>query len=166
MAAGPEIKVAPPSVQPTERSGVYLQPGEVFASAEPTRITTILGSCVAVCLWDPDTAVGGMNHYLMPYRIRRAEANDRFGVVAIPILIERLTELGAYRSRLSAKVFGGACVIGNRQREDHLGLQNARLALELLDQEGITVVAQDVGGTRGRKLLFHTDEGSAWVKLL
>jgi chemotaxis protein CheD len=156
----------PPSETQPQRKGVYLQPGQLVASAEPTRVTTILGSCIAVCLWDPAIGVGGMNHYLMPFRTGDRDASDRFGSVAIPRLIERLMELGARQPRLVAKVFGGACVIGKAQRDDHLGLQNARLAFEVLSQAGIPVEAQDVGGNRGRKLIFHTDDGSAWLKLL
>jgi chemotaxis protein CheD len=143
----------------------YLHPGELFVSEQPTLVTTILGSCVAVCLFDPIARVGGMNHYLLPVAGR--ERSTRFGDVAIPALLEGVLSRGASRAYLQAKVFGGACVVacfrGNRR---HLGEENAELALLALEREGIPVLDGDVGGNQGRKLLFRTDEGTAWIRML
>jgi chemotaxis protein CheD len=144
----------------------YLPPGQIVASAAPSVITTIVGSCVAVCLTDPEAGVGGINHYLLPERIG-TESSLRYGVVAIPRLIERVLALGAAKDRLEAKVFGGASVVGAlTRRGDHLGAKNARLAFELLRAQAIRVVAHDVGGDRGRKVVFHSDDGTAWVRRL
>jgi chemotaxis protein CheD len=144
----------------------YLHPGHLFASDTPTLVTTILGSCVAVCLFDLTAKIGGVNHFLLPLASGR-ERTPRFGDVAIPSLIDQLLGLGAVRANLQAKVFGGACVVasfsGNRR---HLGEENAELALLTLEAQGIPVLDGDVGGTRGRKLVFQTDEGTAWVRSL
>ena len=146
---------------------VYLQPGQLYASAQPSAVTTVLGSCVAICLWDPLTSVGGMNHYLLPFFAGAGRGTPRFGNVAMAQLLERLQALGASRNRLQAKVFGGACVLEAFQaREGHLGEKNAGVALKLLDELGIPVVSRDVGGRSGRKLIFHTDLGNAWVAKL
>ena len=146
---------------------VYLQPGQLYAAAQPSAVTTVLGSCVAICLWDPLTSVGGMNHYLLPFFAGAGNGSPRFGNVAMAQLLDRLQALGASRSRLQAKVFGGACVLEAFQaREGHLGEKNAGVAFKLLDELGIPVVSRDVGGRSGRKLIFHTDLGNAWVAKL
>lgn len=144
---------------------VYLHAGQLAVAAEPTAIVTVLGSCVAVCLWDPATRVGGVNHFLLPHHVER-ERSARFGTVAVPQLVEAVVRAGASRSGLVAKVFGGACVLGSVRQARRLGEENAALALRLLDEAGIPVLDRDVGGERGRKLVFVSDEGTAWVKLL
>lgn len=149
------------------RRGVFLHAGQIFVSTDPASITTILGSCVAVCLWDPMTRLGGTNHFLLPLRASGAEAAERFGNLATEQLIDRLLQLGARRRFLQAKVFGGACVLeAFRKRDSHLGHKNVEAALQVLADGRIPVVARDVGGQRGRKLVFQTDDGSAWVRLL
>jgi len=149
------------------RSRIYLHPGQLFASAERSAVSTILGSCVAVCLWDPISKIGGINHYLLPLWTGQGTASPRFGDVAVQDLLNKLLELGSQKPRLQAKLFGGACVIeAFRNRENHLGTKNVQAAEELLEKEGIPLVGHDVGGCRGRKLIFHTDNGTAWVKQL
>ncbi|MEO8379116.1 MAG: chemotaxis protein CheD [Acidobacteriota bacterium] len=147
------------------RAAHYLLPGFLHIG-EATTITTILGSCVAVCIWDASRRTGGMNHFLLPRGTASRGLEGRFGEQAIPHLLKQLVESGAERGRLQAKVFGGACVNAAFQRPDHLGLKNAQAALQFLAVAGVRVVSQDVGGTRGRKLLFHTDDGTAFVKYL
>lgn len=146
---------------------MFLHPGQVFAAPDPTEITTILGSCVAVCLFDRARRVGGMNHYLLPHAVAGPRFPSRFGSVAIQRLVERMADFGCPVPALEAKVFGGAGVVRALARsEAGLGMQNVDVALELLRALGIPVSASDVGGARGRKLVFHTDDGSAWVKVI
>jgi chemotaxis protein CheD len=147
------------------RARVYLHAGELLAPARPTAVTTVLGSCVAVCLHDPAAGIGGVNHFLLPHHVER-ERSTRFGSVAIPMLVDAVLREGASRASLVAKVFGGASVLGPGRTARSLGEDNARLALRLLADAGIPVLDHDVGGTRGRKLVFLTDEGTAWVRLL
>jgi chemotaxis protein CheD len=148
-----------------DRLQVYLHAGQLHAAAAPTAITTVLGSCVSVCLHDPVARVGGMNHYLLPHNVER-ERSPRFGNVAVPQLIEALLQAGATRGALVAKVFGGASVIGAMARGRRLGEENAILALRLLEEARIPVLDQDVGGGRGRKLVYFSDDGTAWVRQL
>jgi chemotaxis protein CheD len=149
------------------RRVVYLHPGFVHASPEPTEATTIVGSCVAVCLWDARLRMGGANHFLLPRGGRGALASARFGDVAIHGLVDELVRLGSLKSDLQAKVFGGAAVIeAFRGRDNHLGAQNVELARSVLGELGIPIVALDVEGHRGRKVIFHTDSGIALVKLV
>lgn len=146
---------------------VYLHPGQLFVATEPAAVTTILGSCVAVCVWDVVLGIGGINHYLLPAGVKTASTGLRYGNVAIEQLLEKVSRAGAVNSNLRAKLFGGACVLdAMRGKENHLGDKNVEIARKLLSEAGIPVVASDVGGGRGRKLIFHPHEGSALVKLL
>ena len=142
---------------------VYLAPGQLFASADAVQATTILGSCVAVCLWDLEAGVGGLNHFLLP---DGAPPSPRFAAHAVPLLLQKVIELGASRSRLRAKIFGGACVLEAFRAANGLGARNVQVARELLAKEQIRVVAEDVGGDLGRKLVFEIQTGSAWVRAI
>jgi chemotaxis protein CheD len=146
------------------RTSVYLHPGQIHVSAEPTSIVTVLGSCVAVCLFDSQHGVGGMNHFLLPHPTSR-EAPARFGAVATSQLLREVLARGALRANLRAKVFGGGSAIA-ALRNRNLGAENVEQALRALDEEGVMVAERDVGGSRGRKLVFHTDVGTAWVRTL
>ena len=144
----------------------YLQPGQLLVSAVPAAITTILGSCIAVCLWEPHRGIGGMNHFMLPMASGSAASSARFGPAAMEQLIEKMREAGARLPLLRARVFGGACMFDGMQSTAHLGRKNADVALELLNRRGIEIVQTDVGGNRGRKLIFHTDEGATWLTLI
>ena len=142
---------------------VYLAPGQLFASSDPVQATTILGSCVAVCLWDLDAGVGGLNHFLLP---DGAPPSPRFASHAVPLLVRKVVELGASPARLRAKLFGGACVLDVFRASQALGARNVEAARQLLAAAQIRVVAEDVGGDLGRKLLFEVQTGSAWIRAI
>jgi chemotaxis protein CheD len=161
--AASELPVGP-GKEAARRPSVYLQAGEVFASAEPASVVTVLGSCVAVCLFDREVGVGGMNHYLLPLETSR-ERSARFGNIAIYELLDLVLARGARRASLQAKVFGGASVLRALVGRS-LGSDNAELALRLLKEADVPILEQDLGGQKGRKLVFHTDDGSAWVRHL
>lgn len=166
MAANGESGV-PTALPDAKARRVYLQPGQFFASAEASLVTTILGSCVAVCLWDETTRIGGLNHFLLPHWSGGGNASPRFANVATQKLLDAVLGLGARRQALQAKVFGGASVVEAFRASGHpLGSKNVTVARELLEQARIPVVASDVGGRHGRKLLLETASGQAWVQLL
>jgi len=142
---------------------VYLHAGNLYVSRESSQVVTILGSCVAVCLWDRLTHVGGINHYMLPNDIGIQAATARFANFAMSELLRQVLALGAETRRLEAKIFGGACVLGSVHVGD-LGSKNVEAARERLSQERIKIVAEDVGGKRGRKLVYRTWDGSALVK--
>lgn len=146
-----------------ERAQVYLLPGQLHATAQPTRITTILGSCIAVCIFDPARRIGGMNHFMLPHFAGAGVASARFGNIAMAELIAKMTALGAQRSSMRARVFGGSCMFPVVTAGTHLGEKNERLAREMLRAAGIAIIESETGGGRGRKLVFHTDEGNAWL---
>jgi chemotaxis protein CheD len=146
---------------------VYLHPGRMFAAAHRCAITTVLGSCVSVCLYDAESGVGGANHYVHPHAGASPCEPLRFGAPAIQALIDSVMSLGARRDRLVAKIYGGAHVLKAMTGERwHLGAANVEVARTVLRAERIPVQAMDVGGMRGRKLQFVVRDGSAWVKEL
>lgn len=148
-----------------EREEVYLLPGQLHASAEPCQIRTILGSCVAICLWDDRGLAGGMNHFLLPCSREKEYSSFRFADEATAELLRKLTLLGSRPQNLTAKIFGGSALF--QQRDNYatsLGAQNVAAALRLIRSAGISVAIQETGGMQGRKIVFNTDDGAAWSK--
>jgi chemotaxis protein CheD len=142
----------------------YLYPGMLFADPAPHRVTTVLGSCIAVCLYDPLRRIGGINHYMLPLWNGEGLPTPRYGNVAIDALIDRLQRFGCQASRLQAKLFGGAAMWENGTGSVAVGERNIDLAWRLLDRYGIQVVASDLGGVVSRKLIFFTDSGEVLLK--
>jgi chemotaxis protein CheD len=141
----------------------YLIPGKIFAAAQPFAISTIVGSGVALCLWDSAHRIGGANHFMLPEGPEDSENATRYANVANPALLQRVLDLGADRKNLEARIFGGSLpsvTFGNGG--DRLGDRNVQVATHFLNMSGIRLVQTEVGGTRGRKLVFHTDDGHAW----
>ena len=153
-----------PGADGKARRSVYVHAGQMHASAEPSSVVTVLGSCVAVCLFDLRSGVGGMNHFLLPHATIR-EQSPRFGGFATAQLLQQVLRLGAKRESLQAKIFGGACVI-DAFKARNLGSENVDVAVRGLQEAGVPVLEQDVGGQHGRKVVFHTDTGAAWVRAL
>lgn len=147
---------------------VYLLPGQARVAISPTRFTTILGSCVAVCLVDRRLGIGGLNHFLLPGAPERPVAERlRWGGPAIEWLVSAVRESGARPDALEAKVFGGAHVAqGDAAPRDRIGDRNAASAFALLERLGIRVAARAVGGMYGRKLIFESHTGSAFIREL
>ncbi len=151
--------------RPRQRATHYLPPGQLFASREPTDVTTILGSCVAMCLWDVELHIGGINHFLLPRHPPGTQPSGRFGDAAFKLLLDRLIEFGCKLPSMRARILGGACMIqAFRDRGNHLGGQNVEMAVKLLNDSGIEVIDQNTGGDRGRKIVFGTDDGSIRVQ--
>jgi chemotaxis protein CheD len=159
----PGVAGLPTASAAIERRQAYLLPGQLFASAEPCQIKTILGSCVAICLWDKRRGAGGMNHFLLPASREGQSPSLRYADEATRVLLEELRALGCRPPNLRAKIFGGAAIFQNRERyASSLGAQNVTAALELCRQASIPVIARETGGAQGRKILFNTDDGVVW----
>lgn len=140
--------------------------GEMFASQSPAIVRTVLGSCVAACLFDPVAQVGGMNHFLLPEEDVPDSSCARFGVNAMELLINRIVALGGDRRRLRAKVFGGGRVIGGDRWTSTVGERNSRFVRSYLQSAGIPIDGQQLGGTTGLIVRFQTNTGRAWIKQL
>ena len=143
---------------------LYVYPGRIETSTDGRRLTTVLGSCVAVCLLDPARQVAGMNHFLLPETGGNGSSSLRHATPAVRQLVERLLDLGASRSRLVAKVFGGCVPADPSSNGFHVGWRNVESARRLLQDEQIPILAEDVGGPYGRRVVFCTGSGSAWVR--
>jgi chemotaxis protein CheD len=143
---------------------VFLSPGTLHCAVAPSRVTTILGSCVAVCLWDNRERLGGMNHFVLPHRRGDDASSLRFGDVAILTLVEQMLRLGCRVASLRAKLFGGAAVLPFAAGGDPVGAQNVRLAVEKLRDHGIPVIARHTGGTSGLLIRLFTESGDVMVR--
>lgn len=138
--------------------------GEYRISDQPGVIlSTVLGSCVAVCLYDATARIGGMNHFLLPSRDGSAKSDIRYGAHAMELLINGLLKGGARRERLLAKVFGGASMAANLQ---DIGRSNAAFAREFLQTEGLPIVNESLGGTMARRVRFWPVDGRAQQLLI
>lgn len=159
----------------TETIGPYkrviLLPGEFFVSSKPIVISTLLGSCVAACLYDPHQKVIGMNHFLIsgdgPLPATPICFSDagRYGIHAMELLINEMMNQGAQRDNLRAKVFGGSALSGTHVDSVYrVGESNSRFVTEFLTLENIPIEATDLGGTHGRVVHFCHGDYSAYVR--
>ena len=159
-----------------ESEAIKLLPADYVVTDRPVALVTLLGSCVAACLYDPTMAVGGMNHFMLPdggvpdSDARAVPAGGdtvsaRYGMHAMELLINDLLKRGARRQRLLAKVFGGGNVLSGFQT-DPIGTRNARFVLEYLRAERIPVLAEDLGDIHPRKVCFFAQTGRALVRRL
>jgi chemotaxis protein CheD len=151
-----------------ELKQVYLHPGELYASSEPAKLMIILGSCVAVCLYNPRLAIGGATHFLLPTLEGEGHLSPRYGDVAIERLLQELRLAGSKNKDLHAEVYGGASVLQafSGGANGSIGEKNVRLAIETLSRESIPVMRRDTGGSKGRKINMRTDTGAITCKLI
>jgi chemotaxis protein CheD len=159
-------------VTTSPKKHIVLRPGEHFVSDERVVISTLLGSCVAACLWDQEHGIVGMNHFLLAnrryardMRLCLTEAG-KYGIHAMELVINGMLKRGARRENLRAKAFGGASVLNLRPRDNFncVGEVNGRFILEFLKTDGIPLVASDLGGNAGRVIYFSSDDFSVYVR--
>jgi chemotaxis protein CheD len=147
-----------------ERMARNINPGG-WAIETERPIATLLGSCVAVCLYDPKLKIGGMNHFLLPSRTSSANADTDIvlnGDYAMEVLANGLFNKGARKERLVAKAFGGGTIVSSIRMA--IGERNAEFAHEWLDREGIPLVASDFSGPWSRKVVFVPQTGDAFCR--
>ncbi|MCB1937069.1 MAG: chemoreceptor glutamine deamidase CheD [Nitrosomonas sp.] len=148
---------------------VKLLPGEYFVTTKDMLLVTVLGSCVAACIRDNQSGIGGMNHFMLPDGGGDANspmnASARYGTYAMEILINQLLKLGARRANLEAKVFGGGNVISG-MTQANVGPRNAEFVKQFLKIEGIRIVAQDLVDIYPRKVYFFPKTSKVLVKKL
>jgi len=152
---------------------VHIQPGEYHATGRASVITTILGSCVSACLFDPVSRIFGMNHFMLsssrytcniPYYQTDA---GRYGIHAMELLINRMLVLGALRHRIQAKAFGGTSILSRPGRAGQylsVGEVNICFIRDFLATEDIPLLSEDLGGDVGRVIRFHGNDFSVYVK--
>ncbi|MGA7398869.1 MAG: chemotaxis protein CheD [Candidatus Sulfotelmatobacter sp.] len=141
----------------------FLYPGQVFVTRDPITISTILGSCAAVCLWDRHKRAGGMNHYLLPEGQGEGPNRLRYGNVANPELLKQVLALGCEIRNLQAKIFGGSSAFAVDLSQS-VGSRNVELAESFLRSAGIPVVEREVSGKHGRRLNFQVVDGVTTIR--
>ncbi|CAM3901695.1 chemotaxis protein CheD [Vibrio aquimaris] len=153
---------------------VKVFPGGLYWSQQDDElIATGLGSCVAVCMWDELIGIGGMNHFLLPFCSHSeisawrpgeiVSTASRYGSHAMEMLINAMISHGARRSELNIKLFGGAQMMG---KHSMIGEKNIAFILDYVQREGLKVVAQDLGGSEPRRIIFNPVSGKVWLKRL
>lgn len=146
-----------------------IHPGEFHASNHSSIISTVLGSCIAVCLLDQINRVGGMNHFMLPGKVENKDfysddGSGKYGMFAMDLLIGSIQKAGGARRNLVAKVFGGGSVINFRTTDGNVPQQNIDFTRNFLKMENIKVISSNVGGICGRKILFFPDTGRVLMK--
>jgi chemotaxis protein CheD len=132
-----------------------------FAVAEvPTRLNTVLGSCIAVCLFDRHRRIGGMNHYLIP----TGGSDGRHGDWSTPELIKNLLASGSRSAHLEAKIFGGANPLVLANKDTAVGPANEAMARRILEQHRIPIIAAHTGANVGMRIIFESWTGTVWVR--
>ena len=153
---------------------VTIDPGEYYVSHEDVLITTLLGSCVSACLYDPYNKIAGMNHFLLSSRRYSREMPvcttdaGRYGIQSMELLINEMWNRGAQRGNLKAKAFGGGSILKPADAFTNsifnVGEVNVRFIREFLQNENIPMVSSDLGGVVGRVINFYSEDYSVYVK--
>ncbi|MDR3515678.1 MAG: chemotaxis protein CheD [Azospirillaceae bacterium] len=140
-----------------------MRPESIFCSSTPTVVTTVLGSCVSICLWDRVLRVGGINHFLLPQTLQEGSPL-RYGESSCDQLVRDMVALGCRVDSLEAKVFGGAAVLFGLTPETSVGTRNVEIALARLQFHRIPVRARRTGGERGLWVQLITDSFDVLVR--
>ena len=166
----PSSSVSSAKIEAESTNSHFLHAGQVHVSQGAKTIVMILGSCAAVCIWDSVHRIGGATHFLLPIWDGRGVASPRYGNVAITALLQKLTEAGAQKEQLRAKVFGGGCLFdsmrGQNSIREHLGKRNVQIAQEILAKEHIPVISVEAGIDKGQRVVFHPNSGASSVTTL
>jgi two-component system chemotaxis response regulator CheB len=138
----------------SEINRVFILPGEYFISKQPHIISTLLGSCVAVCLYHPGQKFGGMNHYMLPTSATK-EKSGKYGDYAIGVLLQFMERTLGNLAGLEAIISGGANVVSNISTGAQIGPRNIEIARQTLQKHHIKIIAENVGGNVGLKLHYQ-----------
>lgn len=162
------------------REIITIYPGELYITKKSELITTILGSCISIVLFDEQNSIGGINHYMLPAAPPESKKSSvlpitRFGEYAIKTLIQEMINQGASLKNLKAKIFGGSNVLNFSSKKDEgkkdvqkkdalIGEENINFARKFLKKIGIPIVSEDVGGVSSRKIFFDTTNYKVFLK--
>ncbi len=140
---------------------------DLKAATSPDILRTVLGSCVAVCLYDPETRIGGISHIMLPSNNSLRRNEEKYADTAIPLLLNKICSMGVKKKRITAKLAGGAkmlAVLDNGGNGGHIGERNIEMTRKILKDNDIAILAEDVGGDFARTLDFNLDNGSIRIK--
>jgi chemotaxis protein CheD len=137
--------------------------GQAVIAAEPTRLTTILGSCIAMALYSPQHRLGMLSHILLPRATGETTYPAKFADTAVPYMLATLKDHGLTAAKLVARIAGGACMFGDGKFM-RIGDTNVDVTVETLEAAGIRIVGRDVGGALGRRVVFDLATGFLTVE--
>lgn len=143
---------------------IFLNPGELVFTKTPLKVKTILGSCVAVCIFDTKNRYGGMCHYLLP-NIANQESSTKYGNVALPLLLKKFIDNQCEKKNLIASIVGGSFILFNKNEIFFVGDRNIELAKSFLLKNHIQIDQINVGGEKGRTITFNTHTGHLAIKI-
>lgn len=146
-----------------DREEYFVHPGEIIVKASPAVLWTVLGSCVAVILYDARKKIVGMNHYMLPAWNGKEAPTAMYGDIAIKNLINRMLAMGCETETLQARIVGGA---DKTNKTFEIGKKNINIAFEAIRKENIHIVCSQVGGACGRKIKFISTKGELYIKTL
>jgi len=143
------------------QANYFLQPGYIFLATQPTVISGVTGSGVAVCVYDRKRKIGGMNLFHFPFTRDQEQATGMYGNVAVLTLIKMMEGHGSKPQHLEAQILGGAH--NPEISPKNIGRENIRIARTLIHRKRIRLISEDVGGNRGRKIVFNTGKNEIAV---
>jgi chemotaxis protein CheD len=149
---------------------VIIYSGDYYISSDPdVVICTVLGSCIAVCLYDEKARIGGMNHFMLPRAWeQRSSESGRFGLESMEIMLAKFCTMGASLANIKAKVFGGGRMLelAMADREKDVPSANINFILDYLKRKQITIAAHDLGGVSGRKIYYVLENNKVYLHRL
>lgn len=143
----------------------FINPGELIFSKTPIIIKTVLGSCVAVVIYDKAKHYGGLVHYLLPVSPDKA-VSTKYGDVAVPTLINKFLNAGSNKADLEVSIIGGAFIIFDSTEIFFIGDRNSDIAQQIVRQNGLRIKSINIGGEKGRKVVFDTEANQLAVRTL
>ncbi len=138
----------------------FLKPGFIFVAVRPTVISTVTGSSVSLCIHDRKQKIGGMNHFIYPFADKKMQTTAEYGNVAITCLLRMLLNNKCKLKNLEAQIMGGS--YNQKLSTEHIGQKNIAIVKKILDRR-VSVVSEDVGGKKGRKVVFNSATGEVAV---
>jgi len=144
-------------IQQNDKKTHFLHPGCIFVSKEPYLVSTVLGSCVSVCVWDPRTGIAGMNHHIHSKPFNKDERSSQYATLAIPYMLKAMVKLGGIKANFRAHIVGGAQ--SKYMTSYVVGEQNVKVAEKIMKNNFIQIITVDTGGEMGRKVVFDTENG-------
>ncbi len=145
---------------------VYLFPSEILVDSKPHKITTVLGTCVSVCIWDRELHFGGINHFLLPKNPVGEPFSLKYGDYSTEQLIKQMIQLGSKIAHLDSKIIGGAEGINILNSAFGIGERNAESAMQVIKSYKIKISSVNIGGFHPRKIIFNTHTGELFMKLI
>jgi chemotaxis protein CheD len=154
-------------------NNITIYPGEIYVSNKNELITTVLGSCISICLYDNINGISGLNHYMLPEQSNKnikctidktKMTTLRYGEIANVELLKQMIRLGANKNYIKAKIYGGASVLSKMTNVPTIGKRNILCAESFLKENNIPVISEDTGSSCGRKISFFTNSNEVLLK--